>query len=358
MAGFFKKTSHRYALNAVAALGLYILIMALINNRVLNRYQAQILIVIGFNIILAVSLNLTAGFLGQLPLGHAGFMAVGGYAAALFTISANLPPDASLSLGSWTMTIPSYLSHLSPNVRLPLGLMVGGVTAALFGVVIGLPALRLKGDYLAIITLGFGEIIRVIILNLKFTGGAYGLRGMGKITTVTITYIAVLITLFVISTLIKSRHGRAILSIREDEIAAEASGIPTTYYKVLAFAVSAGFAGVAGGLYAHWLGILDPNTFGFMKSAEILVIVVLGGLGSLFGSVLSATILTILPELLRGFVEYRMVIYSLLLVLVMIFKPSGLCGRYDFSLGDELDNFFALIRSKLLRGGGANDEHS
>jgi len=289
------------------------------------------LIPIGFNIILAVSLNLTAGFLGQLPLGHAGFMSVGGYAAALFTIAFN---------------------HLPPNVRLLLGLVVGGLTAALFGVIIGLPALRLKGDYLAIMTLGFGEIIRVVILNLRFTGGAFGLRGMGRITNVTITYISVLVTLFFIITLIKSRHGRAILSIREDEIAAEASGIPTTYYKVLAFTVSAGFAGVAGGLYAHYLGILDPTALGFMRSAEILVIVVLGGLGSIFGSVVSATVLTILPELLRGFAEYRMVIYSLLLVMVMIFKPSGLCGRYEFSLGGELDNLFAWTRSKILGKGG------
>ena len=336
MAGLFSKTSHRYALNLVVAAGLYAIIMTLIQYRFLNRYQAQMLIPIGFNIILAVSLNLTAGFLGQLPLGHAGFMAVGAYTAALFTIAVN---------------------HLPPNIRLPLGLVVGGFTSALFGVVIGLPALRLKGDYLAIITLGFGEIIRVTILNLKFTGGAFGLRGMGRLTNVTVTYIFVLITLFAISTLIKSRHGRAILSIREDEIAAEASGIPTTYYKVLAFAVSAGFAGVAGGLYAHFLGILDPNTFGFMRSAEILVIVVLGGLGSIFGSMLSATILTILPELLRSLAQYRMVIYSLLLVMVMIFKPSGLCGRYEFSLGGELDNLFAMARAKL-KGGSADDERS
>ena len=331
MAGFFRKTSYRYALNVAVAAGLYIFIMMLINYRILNRYQAQMLIPIGFNIILAVSLNLTAGFLGQLPLGHAGFMAVGAYSAALFTIA---------------------LNHLPPDVRLPLGLIVGGFAAALFGVAIGLPALRLKGDYLAIITLGFGEIIRVTILNLKFTGGAFGLRGMGRLTNVTITYIFVLVTLLVIGTLIKSRHGRAILSIREDEIAAEASGIPTTYYKVLAFTVSAGFAGVAGGLYAHYLGILDPTALGFMRSAEILVIVVLGGLGSIFGSVVSATVLTILPELLRGFAEYRMVIYSLLLVLVMIFKPSGLCGRYDFSLGRELDNMFAWTRFKILGKGG------
>jgi branched-chain amino acid transport system permease protein len=330
MANPLKRTSFRYALNAITAALIYTVIMGLINGGVLNRYQALMLIPIGFNIILAVSLNLTAGFLGQLPLGHAGFMSVGGYAAALFSMSVNLPT----------------------NVELPLALVIGGVAAAIFGVVIGLPALRLKGDYLAIITLGFGEIIRVIILNLKFTGGAYGLKGIGRQTTVTWVYISVLVTLFVISALIKSRHGRAILSIREDEIAAEASGIPTTYYKVLAFSVSAGFAGIAGGLYAHYLSILDPSSFGFMRSAEILVIVVLGGLGSIFGSVISATALTILPELLRGFDEYRMVIYSLLLVIVMIFKPSGLCGRYDFSLGDALDGLFTKIRGSLVEKGG------
>ncbi|MDR3332318.1 MAG: branched-chain amino acid ABC transporter permease [Synergistaceae bacterium] len=330
MTRLLKQTRFRYALNAAVAAGLYILIMSLISGGVLNRYQALMLIPIGFNIILAVSLNLSAGFLGQLPLGHAGFMSVGGYASALFSMSVTLPT----------------------NIELPLALIVGGLVAAAFGIAIGLPALRLRGDYLAIMTLGFGEIIRVIILNLNFTGGAFGLKGIGRQTTVTWTYISVLVTLFVISTLIKSRHGRAILSIREDEIAAEASGIPTTYYKVLAFSVSAGFAGVAGGLYAHYLSILDPSTFGFMRSAEILVIVVLGGLGSLFGSVISAAVLTILPELLRGFAEYRMVIYSLLLVVVMIFKPSGLCGRYEFSLGDTLDGFFSMIRGKMLKKGG------
>jgi branched-chain amino acid transport system permease protein len=337
MRSILKSTPFRYALNASAAAGLYAVIMILIETGVLNRYQALMLIPIGFNIILAASLNLTAGFLGQLPLGHAGFMSVGGYAAALFSMSVNLPT----------------------NVELPLALAIGGVVAAAFGLVIGLPALRLKGDYLAIMTLGFGEIIRVIILNLKFTGGAYGLKGIGRQTTVTWVYICVVITLFVISTLIKSRHGRAILSIREDEIAAEASGIPTTYYKTLAFTVSAGFAGVAGGLYAHYLSIMDPSSFGFMKSAEILVIVVLGGLGSLFGSVVSAIALTILPEVLRGFADYRMVIYSLLLVTVMIFKPSGLCGRYEFSLGDSIDALCSRIRGMALgKGGGSGGSGS
>ncbi|MDR1579188.1 MAG: branched-chain amino acid ABC transporter permease [Synergistaceae bacterium] len=333
MPGLNLKTPFRYALNAVSVVGLYLVLMSLIRYRVLNRYQALMLIPIGFNIILAVSLNLSAGFLGQLPLGHAGFMSVGGYASALLTMYLNMPT----------------------NVELPIALVFGGLVAAGFGVLIGLPALRLKGDYLAIITLGFGEIIRVIILNLGFTGGAYGLKGIGRKTTVTWVYIFVVITLWTINALIRSRHGRAILSIREDEIAAEASGIPTTYYKVLTFSVSAGFAGVAGGLYAHYLSILDPSTFGFMRSCEILVIVVLGGLGSIFGSVVSAAVLTILPEMLRGFAEYRMVIYSLLLIAVMIFKPSGLCGKYEFSLGDALGGLHAGIRRRILKKGGGAD---
>jgi branched-chain amino acid transport system permease protein len=322
-----KKTWFRYILNTVSILFLFIVIMMLINSGALNMYYALLLIPIGFNIILAVSLNIAAGFLGQLPLGHAGFMAVGAYASALFSLAVNLPSALEFTLA----------------------LLIGGFVAACFGVIIGLPALRLRGDYLAIITLGFGEIIRVIILNVKFTGGAYGLRGIEKHTSVAGVFIAVVITLFVLTCIIKSRHGRAILAIREDEIAAEASGIPTTYYKVMAFTVSAFFAGVAGGLYAHYLSILDASTFGFMKSVEILVMVVLGGLGSMIGSVISAIALTLLPEMLRGFSEYRMVIYSLLLVIVMIFKPSGLFGKYDFSFGNSLDKIFTGIRKAVLR---------
>ena len=321
-----KKIAYRYALNLAAAVLIYAVIMYLIKIRIIKRYDEMILIQIGYNIILAVSLNLSAGYMGQLPLGHAGFMSIGAYTSALFTISMKLPP----------------------NLSLPISLILGFCVAASFGVLIGLPALRLRGDYLAIVTLGFGEIIRVTILNLDFTGGAYGLKGIPRHTTFTWVYISVLVTLFVINTIIKSRHGRAIISIREDEIAAEAAGIPTTYYKVLAFAVSAGFAGVAGGLYAHMMMILDPMKFGFMKSAETLVIVVLGGLGSNFGSTISATVLTILPEWLRGFDQYRMVIYSLLLVMVMIFKPSGLCGRYEFSLGDSVDGLCTTVRRKVF----------
>jgi len=335
--GLLKQTWFRYVINTALIVAGYALLMLLVNEHVLNKYQANMLIPVGYNIIMAVSLNLACGYLGQLPLGHAGFMSIGAYTAALFTMAVDLPPFLEMGLG----------------------LLFGGLMAAVFGFLIGLPALRLKGDYLAIITLGFGEIIRVIILNLDFTGGAFGLKGIEKHTTLTWTYVLVALTIFVIHTLMKSRHGRAILSIREDEIAAESCGISTTYYKTITFTISAFFAGVAGGLYAHYLSILDPGNFGFMKSVEILVMVVLGGLGSMIGSVVAAFGLTLLPELLRGFEQYRMVIYSLLLVVVMIFKPSGLFGKYDFSMGDSLDRLFTWIRGGLkirkIPAGGDGD---
>jgi len=325
----FSSTWSRYLLNVLSAALLCLALVYLSVSRAITPYTSSLIVQIGYNIILAVSLNLAAGFLGQLPLGHAGFMSVGAYAAALFTKSMDLPA----------------------MLEFPIAIALGGVVAFLFGIVIGLPALRLRGDYLAIITLGFAEIIRVIINNLEFTGGAIGLRGIPRHSTIAWSFVWVFVTIYAISTLIRSRHGRAILSIRDDEIAAEASGISTTYYKVIAFAISAAFAGVAGGLYAHTTIIL-PSNFGFMKSAEILVMVVLGGLGSILGSVISATVLTILPELLRGFKEYRMIVYALVLILVMIFKPSGLCGRYDFSLGSGIDRVFAAIRAKILGKGG------
>lgn len=330
------RTWFRYLLNAVMIAALFVLITYLTNTGILGAYQSKLLIPVCYNIILAVSLNLTTGFLGQLPLGHAGFMAVGAYASAIFT--------KSLDLGN-------------SNLEFGLALLLGGVVAALFGIIIGLPALRLRGDYLAIITLGFGEIIRVIILNLNITGGAMGLKSVPKYTNFAWVYFCMVLSLFIIAVLIKSRHGRAIISIRENEIAAEACGINTTYYKTMAFTVAAFFAGVAGGLYAHYIGILNAGNFGFMKSVEILVMVVLGGMGSIIGSVIAATGLTLLPELLRAFSDYRMIVYSLLLVVVMIFKPSGLMGTYDFSLGHTVDSVFAKIRGLIFRkkGGDKNE---
>ena len=301
----------------ILVLALYVILSVLIQANIINPYYSGILTMVCINVILAVSLNLATGFLGQLVLGHAGFMSVGAYAAALFTMYSGLPTMASF----------------------PLALLIGGIVAAAFGVIIGVPALRLKGDYLAILTLGFGEIIRVLILATPFTGGAAGLSGIPLLTTFTYVFIVAILTVAVIFAFIHSRHGRAVIAVREDEIAAEAAGIHTTYYKLLAFVLAAFFAGIAGGLYAHHIGVLDPSKFDFNYSVEILIMVVLGGMGSITGSVVAAIVLTLLPELLRGFSEYRMLIYSIILICVMLFKPSGLLGQHEFSLTKILNKF-------------------
>lgn len=321
----------------VIALGQFLIASAFI-----SRYQISVLEQIGIYIIMAVSLNLVTGYLGQLPLGHAGFMSVGGYAGAIFIMKCaealHLAPRAFVLLSPVAVAI--FIG----------GVVIGGLAAALCGLIIGIPALRLKGDYLAIITLGFAEIIRVVMqnfddtFNVTLTGGSKGLTGIPSFTNFINTSVLVVITIFVIHTLMKSRWGRAIYAIRDNEIAAEASGISITMYKTTAFVLSAFFAGVAGVLYAGCIGVLAPAKFGFMKSVEILVMVVLGGMGSMLGSILSATTLTVLPELLRGFSDYRMIAYSVVLILVMIFRPKGLFGSYDFSLSRIFGKLMLKVR--------------
>ena len=299
----------------------YSTLALLVSTGTVNKYYSGILVMVFVNIILTVSLNLASGFLGQLVLGHAGFMSVGAYASALFTLNSGLPI----------------------SIAFPLSIIIAGIAASLFGVLIGIPALRLRGDYLAIITLGFGEIIKVLINFFDFTGGARGLRGIPRIVDkssnvnlelvkISYAFFLAVLTVYVISSFIRSRHGRAVISIREDEIAAESSGIKTTHYKLLAFVMAAFFAGIAGAIYAHHLGVLNPSKFSFNYSVEILVMVVLGGMGSITGSIVSATALTLLPEMLRGFSDYRMLVYSVILIIVMLFKPTGLMGGYEFSL--------------------------
>jgi len=324
-----KKIQGSYLLNLLFIAAVFTVLFILQKTGLINKFYLSILIMILINIVLTVSLNLATGFLGQLTLGHAGFMSVGAYASALFTMKSGLPTTISF----------------------PIALLLGGLVAALFGIIIGIPALRLKGDYLAIITLGFGEIIRVIILNVKFTGGAFGLTGIDTLTNLPYAYFVAVLTIAVMFLLIRSRHGRAIISIREDEIAAEASGINTTYYKMLAFTIAAFFAGVAGGLFAHLISVLDATKFGFAYSIDIMVMVVLGGMGSITGSVLAATVLTVLPELLRQFSTYRMLVYAILLILMMLFRPSGLFGRKELS-----QRVFGSLLGKNRRQGSGQPE--
>lgn len=321
-----------YLINFAAVALLFVMLLAAGRQGLINRYISGIIMTIFINIILASSLNITTGFLGQIALGHAGFMSIGAYSAALFVKYVQDGMGVSLLVkGAPTAAGTAYFL---------LSLVLGGLAAAFFGLIVGIPALRLKGDYLAIITLGFGEIIRVLIENLSFTGGAQGLKKIPKLSTLPVVYMVMIVCVAVLFLFIRSRHGRAIMAIREDDIASEASGIPNTYYKVLAFTFAAFFAGVAGGIYAQYLAVLGAANFGFMKSIDILVMVVLGGMGSITGSIVSAVALTALPEFLRQFSDYRMLIYSIVLIAVMIFKPSGLLGTYEFSLTRVIGRLF------------------
>ncbi|MCI8648637.1 MAG: branched-chain amino acid ABC transporter permease [Anaerotruncus sp.] len=332
-----------YLINAAMVLLLFLLLMGANASGMLGRYQRGIIITIFINIILAVSLNLTTGFLGQIALGHAGFMSIGAYTAALFV--KYMQDTVGLEL-----IIKSKVTPMGTLMFL-LSLLLGGCVAALFGLLVGIPALRLKGDYLAIITLGFGEIIRSIIENLKFTGGAQGLKKIPKLAQLDTSYFVMIVCVVVMFMFVRSRHGRSIIAIREDDIASEACGIHNTYYKVMAFTVAAFFAGIAGGIYAQYLAILGAADFDFMKSIDILVMVVLGGMGSITGSILAAIGLTALPELLRSFSDYRMLLYSVVLIIVMIFKPSGLLGTYEFSLTRLLERLTGKRKQQTAKGG-------
>lgn len=272
-----------------------------------NRYYLGIAIDVGINIILAVSLNLINGHTGQFSLGHAGFMAVGGYISAKLTLvyGATLPAAAQ----------PFFFAGV---------LLLGGLVAALAGLAVGVPSLRLKGDYLAIVTLGFGEIIRVIFQTSDTFGAATGLTGIPKLTSFGWAWALAAITVYVVACLVNSTYGRGFIAVHDDEIAAGAMGINPVRYKVTAFVIGAFFAGIAGGLYAHHKAVISPGGFDFLKSIEIVVMVILGGMGRTVGVILSAIILTILPELLRGVAEYRMIIYSLLIIGLMLTRPQGL----------------------------------
>jgi len=294
-----------------------------------NAYYFQIIIYIGVNVILAASLNLVNGFTGQFSLGHAGFMAVGAYTSAVIT--------SHFGAGGITASFV-FLGAL----------LCGGLVASFLGLLVGIPSLRLKGDYLAIVTLGFGEIIRVIIQNIDFLGGARGFTGIPKLTNFFWVFAFVAILMYLLSNLIRSTYGKGFLAVRDDEVAAEAMGINTTRYKVIAFVTGAFFAGIAGGLYAHFVTYINPSQFSFVKSIEIVVMVIVGGMGHNVGVFISALVLTVLPEALRPIAEYRMVIYSLALVIIMISRPQGLFGDGEY-FKKLLQSFKGKVRASRAR---------
>jgi branched-chain amino acid transport system permease protein len=284
---------------------------------VLSPGWSIIVISAGINVILAVSLNVVNGFTGQFSIGHAGFAAVGAYTAAKITTAMHGLQIMGLSPG------------VSDQVVFFIALVAGMITAAMAGFLVGMPSLRLRGDYLAIVTLGFNEIIRVIIENTPFLGQATGISGLPRLTTVLWVGLGCIATISMARRLVGSTHGRALLAIREDEVAAEAMGVDTTGYKVRAFVIASAFAGLAGGLLVHLIQLCTPRSFTFVKSIEVVVMVVLGGMGSVTGSVVSALVLSFALEGLREVQQYRMVVYSLLLIVLMLTRPTGLFGTRE-----------------------------
>ena len=313
-----------YIVNAVAIAALFILGQYMTTSGMLSRYYTGIVMMVGINIILTASLNLTTGYLGQLALGHAGFMSVGLFSGCLVAIALH---TTALPLG----------------VRLPVSMLAGGLMAAVFGLLVGLPALRLRGDYLAIVTLACGEIIKNIITNLNITGGALGLDTSsiyaGAKDLLPYGAVLVLLTVAVMLNLNRSKYGRAIMAIRDNRIAAESVGLNVTWYKLAVFVIAAFFAGCAGVLYGHSLANIKAAAFDYNMSIEILVIVVLGGMDSVPGSVISAIVLTVLPEALREVADYRMLVYAIVLILVM-----------QATNNPTMKRFFASAKEKLTPG--------
>ncbi len=289
----------------IAAL-IYLVVVAIRSLNIIGSFELSYIVQACMFIILGVSLNLINGFTGQFSIGHAGFMSIGAYFGAICTTKFGLP--------------------------FPVALLVGSLVAALAGLVIGLPTLRLRGDYLAIVTLGFGEIIRVLFLNWEYVGGTKGLVGIPRYTNFTWVFCLMVLTVVIIRNWVQSAHGRACIAVREDEVAASAMGINTTYYKVAAFTIGAFFAGLAGVLYAHFFYVILPNSFGFLRSVEVLIIVVLGGLGSISGSVLAAVLLTGMNMMLADWPYPRGIIYSLALIGIMVFRPGGLMANRELAL--------------------------
>ncbi len=317
-----------YLINFLAICLLFLLLTALFNSGVLGTrttYIKGIATTACYTIIVVASLNLLTGFMGEFSLGHAGFMSVGAYSSAIVT---------NMLTGKGIPDLPLFA----------IALLVGGLAAALTGILVGVPALRLRGDYLAIVTVAFAEIVRVAFCNLQITGGGRTMSGITKLSDFSSCFWVMVICLTCMYMYVRSRFGRNIVAIREDYIAAAASGINVTYYKVLTFTISAFFAGVGGAMYAHYMTAMIPTNFNFNYSAELLTEVIIGGTGSLTGSIIGAAFLSSLPELMRKFADYRMLVYSVILLFVMIFKPSGIFGSYEFSLTGMLSKLSGKLK--------------
>lgn len=327
-----KKLKKSYFISFVAVVIGFVLLCLVFDTGLLGKKSAYFngLVVIGmFYTIIVCSLNLLTGYMGEFSLGHAGFMSIGAYASAIVT-----------TLIQYKIELPTIALYI-------IAILVGGIAAGIIGILVGIPALRLSGDYLCIVTVAVAEIVRVILSNFgiqAITGNAtFGksFAGIAKVSDYHYVYITMIICIVIMYCYIRSRYGRALIAIREDRIAAAASGINVTRTKVLTFTISAFFAGVAGAIYAHYITTLVPTYFNFSKSSEFLAIVILGGSGSLTGSIVAAPILSALPQLISyvvpAFASYRMLIYAIILVVVMIFKPTGLFGGREFSLPKLID---------------------
>ncbi len=319
-----------YLFNLIGICVIFFAFMILFKSGVLGtrtNYIKGIFTTACYTIIMVASLNLLTGFMGEFSLGHAGFMSVGAYSSAIVT---NMLADKGIP----------YI------VLFVIALLAGGIAAAIAGTLVGIPALRLRGDYLAIVTIAFAEIIRVAFCNFKVTGGGKTMSGITKLSNFYWCFWVMVICVTFMYMYVRSRYGRTVTAIREDYIAAASSGINVTYYKVLTFAISAFFAGIGGAMYAHYMTAMIPTNFNFMYSAEFLTMVIIGGTGSLTGSIIGATFLSALPEAMREFANYRMLAYSVILILVMIFKPSGIFGTYEFSLTGTLSKIFGRNKKK------------
>ena len=314
---------------AMPVLAMAVMLTAVIHQQfgLFNGYVEFVLITAGINIILCASLNLVNGYMGEFSVGHAGFMAVGAYAAGLLAVK--------------------VLPGATPVWAFPLVVVAGGLVAAFIGFLLALLSFKTRGDYLAIITLAFLMIVKSAMENIPFTGGPRGLLGIERLTTLPQTAAWVIITLWVIRNLVYSKFGRAITAIREDELAAGAMGVRTREAKILAFVVSSFFGGVAGALFAHQLQFINPATFDIIKSTDILVMVYIGGVASLTGSVLGAVLVTLLAQVLQPLGTWRAVVMPLTLVFLMLFRPRGLLGLREFAWFLPGRELLGRIKEKL-----------